>query len=139
MEENDNKLHRTALSNTGMSGIVLECILPYVHDLRDRTAILLIYRRWYWYELDSSSRKSITIVFCYTTTTGRLWRRFPFLESLELKGKPQATMFNLIPDDWGGYVTPWVHKIATIFDCLRSLHFRRMIVRDSNLDIFGSV
>ncbi|KAE8669315.1 Coronatine-insensitive protein 1 [Hibiscus syriacus] len=73
---------------------------------------------------------------CYTTTTDRLRRRFPFLESLKLKGKPRAAMFNLIPDDWGGYVTPWVREIAENFDCLRSLHFRRMIVRDSDLEVF---
>ncbi|GMI87214.1 CORONATINE INSENSITIVE 1 [Hibiscus trionum] len=135
MEENDNKLQRTASFNSGMSDVVLGCVLSYVHDPRDRAAISLVCRRWY--ELDSSSRKHITIAFCYTTTTDRLRRRFPFLESLELKGKPRAAMFNLIPDDWGGYVTPWVREIAENFDCLRSLHFRRMIVRDSDLEVLA--
>ncbi|KAI9095360.1 hypothetical protein K1719_026394 [Acacia pycnantha] len=44
-------------------------------------------------------------------------------------------MFNLIPEDWGGYVGPWVKEIAQCFECLKSLHFRRMIVRDSDLEI----
>ncbi|KHN17850.1 Coronatine-insensitive protein 1 [Glycine soja] len=42
-------------------------------------------------------------------------------------------MFNLIPEDWGGHVTPWVKEISQYFDCLKSLHFRRMIVKDSDL------
>ncbi|KAE8712069.1 Coronatine-insensitive protein 1 [Hibiscus syriacus] len=135
MEENDNKLHRTASFNSAMSDVVLECVLPYVHDPRDRAAISLVCRRWY--ELDASSRKHITIAFCYTTTTDRLRLRFPVLESLKLKGKPRAAMFNLIPDDWGGYVTPWVNEIAGNFNCLKSLHFRRMIVRDTDLEVLA--
>ncbi|KAE8669316.1 Coronatine-insensitive protein 1 [Hibiscus syriacus] len=135
MEEDDNNLHRTASFGDGMSESILVSALSYVHDPRDRAAISLVCRRWY--ELESLSRKHITIAFCYAITTDRLQRRFPFLESLKLKGKPWAAMFNLIPDDWGGYVTPWVREIAENFDCLRSLHFRRMIVRDSDLKVLA--
>ncbi|KAL4325577.1 hypothetical protein GQ457_11G029800 [Hibiscus cannabinus] len=46
-------------------------------------------------------------------------------------------MFNLIPDDWGGYVTPWVNEIAENFNCLKFLHFRRMIVRDTDLEVLA--
>ncbi|GMI87215.1 CORONATINE INSENSITIVE 1 [Hibiscus trionum] len=133
--EDDNKLHRTASFNTGMPDAVLKCVLPYVQDPRDSASSSLVSRRWY--ELDSSSRKHITIAFCYTTTTDRLRRRFPALESLKVKGKPRAAMFNLIPGDWGGYVTPWVHEVAANLDCLKSLHFRRMIVRDSDLEVLA--
>ncbi len=54
---------------------------------------------------------------------------------LKLKGKPRAVMFNLIPEDWGGYVMPWVNEIAVSFICLKLLHFWRMIVRDLNLEL----
>ncbi|XP_019461510.1 PREDICTED: coronatine-insensitive protein 1 [Lupinus angustifolius] len=116
---------------TRLSDVVLDCVMPYIHDPKDRDAISQVCRRWY--ELDSLTRKHVTIALCYTTTPERLRRRFPHLESLKLKGKPRAAMFNLIPENWGGFVTPWVKEIARYFDCLKSLHFRRMIVTDSDL------
>ncbi|KAI6673183.1 hypothetical protein NL676_001089 [Syzygium grande] len=35
------------------------------------------------------------------------------------------------------YVTLWVPRIVQSFDCLKSLHFRRMIVEDSDLACLG--
>lgn len=115
--------------------LVLDCVIPYIDDPKDRDAVSQVCRRWY--ELDSSTRKHVTIALCYTTAPELLRRRFPHLESLKLKGKPRAAMFNLIPEDWGGHVTPWVREISQYFDCLRSLHFRRMIVRDSDLELLA--
>ncbi|KAH1160388.1 hypothetical protein GYH30_031926 [Glycine max] len=116
---------------TRVVDLVLDCVIPYIDDPKDRDAVSQVCRRWY--ELDSLTRKHVTIALCYTTTPARLRRRFPHLESLKLKGKPRAAMFNLIPEDWGGHVTPWVKEISQYFDCLKSLHFRRMIVKDSDL------
>lgn len=110
---------------------VLDCVIPYIDDPKDRDAVSQVCKCWY--ELDSLTRKHVTIALCYTTTPARLRRRFPHLESLKLKGKPRAAMFNLIPEDWGGHVTPWVLEINQYFDCLKSLHFRRMIVKDNDL------
>ncbi|WJX64118.1 Coronatine-insensitive protein 1 [Trifolium repens] len=109
--------------------------MPYIHDAKDRDAVSQVCKRWY--EIDSSTRKHVTIALCYTTTPDRLRRRFPHLESLKLKGKPRAAMFNLIPENWGGFVTPWVREIEKYFDCLKSLHFRRMIVTDDDLSILA--
>ncbi|KAG5237489.1 hypothetical protein OIU78_005453 [Salix suchowensis] len=121
----------------GMSDVVLECVMPYIHDPRDRDAVSLVCRRWY--ELDAITRKHVTIALCYSTSPDRLQRRFKHLESLKMKGKPRAAMFfNLIPEDWGGFVTPWVNEIAESFNCLKSLHFRRMIVKDSDLELLAS-
>ncbi|KAH8496948.1 hypothetical protein Peur_054482 [Populus x canadensis] len=121
----------------GMSDVVLECVMPYIHDPRDRDAVSLVCRRWY--ELDALTRKHVTIALCYSTSPDRLQRRFKHLESLKMKGKPRAAMFfNLIPDDWGGFVTPWINEIAESFNCLKSLHFRRMIVKDSDLELLAS-
>lgn len=41
-------------------------------------------------------------------------------------------MFNLIPEDWGGYATPWI-ELANGFDCLKELHLRRMVVTDEDI------
>ncbi|PPS05710.1 hypothetical protein GOBAR_AA14936 [Gossypium barbadense] len=122
-------------SQPGMSDVVLGCVMPYIDDPKDRDAVSLVCRRWY--ELDALTRKHITIALCYTTSPDRLRRRFRHLESLKLKGKPRAAMFNLIPEDWGGYVTPWVNEIAENFNCLKAVHFRRMIVKDSDLEVLA--
>lgn len=119
----------------GIPDAALECIMGYIDDPRDRDAVSLVCRKWY--SLDALSRKHVTIALCYSTTPSRLSRRFPRLESLKLKGKPRAAMFNLILENWGGYVGPWVREISEGFDCLKSLHFRRMIVKDGDLDLLA--
>ncbi|KAF9589067.1 hypothetical protein IFM89_018329 [Coptis chinensis] len=90
--------------------VALECIMGYIDDARDRDVVSLVCRRW---------------------------QRFPRLESLKLKGKPRASMFNLIPEDWGGFSGPWIREIAEGFNCLKCLHFRRMIVMDEDLEILA--
>ncbi|KAA8539634.1 hypothetical protein F0562_026326 [Nyssa sinensis] len=128
----DQKVNKAC---SGMPDTVFECVIHYIHDSRDRDAVSLVCRRWH--DIDAMTRKHITIAFCYTTTPGQLLKRFRDLESLKLKGKPRAAMFNLIPEDWGGYVTPWVEEIARSFRCLNAIHFRRMIVRDSDLELLA--
>ncbi|KAB2596261.1 coronatine-insensitive protein 1-like [Pyrus ussuriensis x Pyrus communis] len=118
-----------------ISDVVMDCVMPYLHDPKDRDAVSLVCKRWY--ELDALTRKHVTIALCYTTTPDRLRKRFQHLESLKLKGKPRAAMFNLIPEDWGGFVTPWVIEIANSFHRLKCLHFRRMIVSDSDLELLA--
>ncbi|GMH04221.1 hypothetical protein Nepgr_006060 [Nepenthes gracilis] len=118
-----------------MSDEILECIIAYITDARDRAAISLVCRRWH--ELDALTRKHVTIALCYTSTPERLANRFRNLESLKIKGKPRASMFNLIPENWGGYVTPWVN-ITESFRHLNSLHFRRMIVSDADLETIAN-
>ncbi|CAH9101482.1 unnamed protein product [Cuscuta epithymum] len=111
---------------------VWDRVIPYIHDSRDRGSVSLVCKRWY--EIDAITRKHVTMAFCYTATPSRLSGRFPHLESLKLKGKPRAAMFNLIPEDWGGHAAPWVEEIAKSFKQLKALHLRRMIVTDSDLD-----
>ncbi|CAA6661704.1 unnamed protein product [Spirodela intermedia] len=116
----------------GISDVALEFVMGYLDDPRDRDAVSQVCKKWY--NIDAITRKHITIALCYSTTPDRLRMRFPWLESLKLKGKPRAAMFNLIPEDWGGYVGPWINVIAEAFACLKSIHFRRMIVRDADLE-----
>ncbi|KAI4382791.1 hypothetical protein MLD38_008706 [Melastoma candidum] len=47
-------------------------------------------------------------------------------------------MFNLIPDNWGGHIGPWAREITRGFDCLKALHFRRMIVTDGDLQMLAT-
>ncbi|KAL6976111.1 Coronatine-insensitive protein [Sarracenia purpurea var. burkii] len=119
----------------GMPDTVFDCVIYYIHDSRDRNVVSLVCRRWY--EIDALTRKHVTIALCYTTTPQQLWRRFQHLESLKLKGTPSPVMFKLLPEDWGGYAAPWVEKIAKSFSCMKELHFRRMIVRDSDLELLA--
>nr|AIL02124.1 coronatine-insensitive protein 1 [Aquilaria sinensis] len=145
MEESSYKLNKTISSqpsssssssgSTGRYDAVWSCVIPYIHDPRDRDAFSLVCKSWY--QLDAQTRKHVTIALCYSTTPERLRQRFPLLESLKLKGKPRAAMFNLIIENWGGYVTPWVREVCQNFKRLRSLHFRRMIVLDSDLKLLA--
>ncbi|CAI9091640.1 OLC1v1026713C1 [Oldenlandia corymbosa var. corymbosa] len=127
--------HPALLMNNGAYDTVFELVIPYLTDPRDRDAVSLVCRRWY--EIDALTRKHITMAFCYTATPQRLSQRFPHLESVKLKGKPRAAMFNLIPEDWGGYVTPWVEEISRSLAQLKAVHFRRMIVGDSDLELLA--
>ncbi|KAJ3668886.1 hypothetical protein LUZ60_010836 [Juncus effusus] len=111
----------------------LYCVLSHIDDPRDRLSISLVCRQWR--RIDSVSRKHVTIAFCYSATPALLHARFSRLESLKIKGKPRAAMYNLIPEDWGGYAGPWIRQIAGGFDCLKELHLRRMVVSDDDIDV----
>lgn len=118
----------------GLWDLALECVMDYIDDPSDRDAVSLVCRKWH--RIDCVTRKHVTIAVCYSTTPQRLHERFPGLESLMIKGKPRAAMFfNLIPEDWGGYARPWVNEIAHNFVCLKSLHLRRMIVKDADIGV----
>lgn len=122
--------------SSGAYDTVWECVIPYVQDPRDRDAVSLVCKSWY--KIDAITRKHVTMALCYTAMPQRLSERFPQLESLKLKGKPRAAMFNLIPEDWGGYVTPWLEEIVRSFRRMKVLHFRRMIVKDSDLELLAT-
>ncbi|GAA0166459.1 ubiquitin-protein ligase [Lithospermum erythrorhizon] len=121
----------------GCYDTVWECVIPYISDPLDLQSISLVCKRFY--SIDCITRRHVTMALCYTATPRHLSSRFPHLESVKLKGKPRAAMFNLIPEDWGGYVTPWVEEIVSAFRMLKAVHFRRMIVKDEDLEVLGVV
>ncbi|KAK6156154.1 hypothetical protein DH2020_010402 [Rehmannia glutinosa] len=88
-------------------------------------------------EIDAITRKHVTIALLLHRHTAAVVGRF-LTWSRWLKGKPRAAMFNLIPEDWGGYVTPWVEEIVRSFGRMKVLHFRRMIVKDSDLELLAT-
>lgn len=114
---------------------VLECVIGRLEDPRDRSAVSLVCKRWC--RVDALIRKHVTIAFCYTISPSDLSARFPGIESLKLKGKPRAAMFNLIPLDWGGYAAPWLKEISENLLCLKALHLRRMVVTDEDLRVLA--
>eukprot|EP00252_Welwitschia_mirabilis_P016061 TRINITY_DN35531_c0_g1_i1.p1 TRINITY_DN35531_c0_g1~~TRINITY_DN35531_c0_g1_i1.p1 ORF type:complete len:622 (+),score=61.25 TRINITY_DN35531_c0_g1_i1:77-1867(+) len=114
-----------------ISDEALSLVFGYLEDPRDRHAASLVCK--HWYEVDGFTRKHVTVAFCYSTSAEHLTRRFPRLESLKLKGKPRAAMYDLLPDDWGGYASPWINHISFACDCLKSVHLRRMVVSDQDL------
>ena len=110
---------------------MLQLVMGFVEDPRDREAASLVCRRWH--RVDALSRKHVTVPFCYAVSPTRLLARFPRLESLAVKGKPRAAMYGLIPDDWGAYARPWITELAAPLECLKALHLRRMVVTDDDL------
>ncbi|KAL6620332.1 hypothetical protein ACP70R_035471 [Stipagrostis hirtigluma subsp. patula] len=110
---------------------MLQKVIGFVEDPRDREAASLVCRRWH--RVDALTRRHITVPFCYAVSPARLLARFPRLESLVVKGKPRAAMFGLIPDDWGAYARPWVTELAAQLECLKALQLRRMVVTDDDL------
>ncbi|RRT85455.1 hypothetical protein B296_00009518 [Ensete ventricosum] len=54
---------------------------------------------------------------------------------LKFKGKPGASIFNFIQEDWGGYAGPWVRGIAEALSCLETIYFRCMIVKDDDIGV----
>jgi len=110
---------------------MLQLVMGFVEDPRDREAASLVCHRWH--RVDALSRKHVTVPFCYAVSPARLLARFLRLESLAVKGKPRAAMYGLIPDDWGAYARPWITELAAPLECLKALHLRRMVVTDDDL------
>ena len=73
---------------------MLQLVMGFVEDPRDREAASLVCRRWH--RVDALSRKHVTLPFCYAVSPERLLARFPRLEWLAVKGKPRAAMYGLI-------------------------------------------
>ncbi|XP_031488190.1 coronatine-insensitive protein homolog 2-like [Nymphaea colorata] len=117
--------------NSSLSDTALEWVMPYLDDPGDRSSVSLVCKKWH--QIDALTRKHVTVATCYSTSPVRLRSRFPNLESLKIKGKPRAAMFDLVPEDWGGRAEPWIREISDSFHCLKFLHLRRMIVTDDDL------
>ncbi|GJW59501.1 retrotransposon protein, putative, ty1-copia subclass [Tanacetum coccineum] len=110
---------------------VANCVIPYVHD-RDRDSVSLVCGRWY--EIDCMTRKHVTVHLHYAPTPLRLSQRFPFLESLTLKGYPCEKGLLQKP---GVNITPWIRVISVSFRCLKSLHVRNLAIHDSDLELLA--
>lgn len=73
--------------------IIFTVVTPYIHDTTDRNSVSLVCRQWF--NLNRLTRKHVTIHFRYA-----LHQRFPHFESLTVKGKRQAPLFDSVPIDY---------------------------------------
>lgn len=94
---------------------VASCVIPYIHDPSDRNSVSLVCCRWY--EIDSMTRKHVTVHLHYAPTPLRLSQRFPFLESLTLKGYPSRID---LTHKSGVNIIPWIQEISVSFKCLKT-------------------
>lgn len=122
---------RVLINGDNIPDFALESVFNHIHESSDRGSLSLVCKRWY--DMEAQTRRDVTIACCYAIDPARLSRRFSVLEAVKLKGKPRASMFRLIPDDWGGYAAPWISEIASNCRHLKSVHLRRMIVSDDDL------
>ncbi|KAL3630877.1 Protein AUXIN SIGNALING F-BOX 3 [Castilleja foliolosa] len=114
---------------------VLEHVFDFVTSHRDRNAVSLVCRSWY--SVERFSREKVFIGNCYSVNPERMISRFPRLRSLTLKGKPHFADFNLVPQDWGGYVYPWIEAMAKSGINLKELRLKRMVVSDEGLELLA--
>ncbi|GKC05054.1 hypothetical protein Tco_0996664 [Tanacetum coccineum] len=114
---------------------VFDYVMPYIHDRNDRSSISLVFPKWY--ELDSITRKHLTVHSHYSLPPSRVHQRFPFIQSLTIKGFP----YNVVefPQKSGIdiSITLWIKEIAVKFNCLKALHIRGMDVYDSSLELLA--
>lgn len=114
---------------------VLEHVFDFVTSHRDRNAVSLVCKLWY--RVERFSRQRVFIGNCYAISPERLIDRFPGVKALTLKGKPHFADFNLVPQDWGGYVQPWIEALARSRIGLEELRLKRMVVSDESLDVLS--
>ncbi|GKC58241.1 leucine-rich repeat, cysteine-containing subtype protein [Tanacetum coccineum] len=65
---------------------VLDLVIPYIYNVDDQNSISLVSHNFY--EIDSITRKRVTVHTLYYPNPASLSNRFPFIESLTLKGPP---------------------------------------------------
>lgn len=114
---------------------VIEHVFDFVTSHKDRNALSLVCKSWY--KIERLSRQSVFIGNCYAISPERVIGRFPGLKSLTLKGKPHFADFNLVPNDWGGSVHPWVEVLAKSRVGLEELRLKRMVVSDDCLELLS--
>ncbi|XWS43959.1 hypothetical protein CRYUN_Cryun15aG0003200 [Craigia yunnanensis] len=114
---------------------VLEYVFNFITSHNDRNSVSLVCKSWY--KIERYSRQRVFIGNCYSISPERLIARFPGLKSLTLKGKPHFADFNLVPNDWGGFVCPWIQALAKSRIGLEELRLKRMVVSDDCLELLS--
>ncbi|GJT96920.1 leucine-rich repeat, cysteine-containing subtype protein [Tanacetum coccineum] len=102
---------------------VLDLVISYIDNVEDRNSVSLVSRKFH--EIEGIMRKRVTVHVCYSPNLASLRKRFPFIESLTLKG-PLYSFHGLRS-------TPWFQLLALEFRCLKELHIRNLVVRDEDL------
>ncbi|KAF8006585.1 hypothetical protein BT93_K0784 [Corymbia citriodora subsp. variegata] len=114
---------------------VLEHVFSFIVSDRDRNAVSLVCKSWH--EIERWCRRRVFIGNCYAVSPEAVVRRFPEVRSIELKGKPHFADFNLVPEGWGGYVSPWIAAMASAYHGLEEIRLKRMVVTDESLELIA--
>lgn len=64
-------------------------------------------------------------------------RRFLRISSVTLKGKPRFSDFDLVPDDWGADIRPWLLCFARAYPFLEELYLKKMYISDDSLEFLA--
>lgn len=114
---------------------VLEHVFDFLTSHRDRNAVSVVCKSWY--TVERFSRERVFVGNCYAISPERLIERFPRVRSLTLKGMPHFADFNLVPNDWGGFVYPWIEAMVKSGVNLEELRLKRMVVSDEGLELLS--
>ncbi|KAL2932022.1 Protein AUXIN SIGNALING F-BOX 3 [Bienertia sinuspersici] len=114
---------------------VLEKVLGLLESHKDRSSVSLVCKDWY--NAERWSRTHVFIGNCYSVTPEIVASRFPKIRSVILKGKPRFSDFNLVPDNWGADIHPWLLCFAKAYPFLEELRLKRMSVSDESLEFLA--
>lgn len=109
--------------------VFYDLVIPYIHNIEDRNSVSLVSHKCY--ATDGITRKRVTVHTLYYPNPASLSKRFPFIESLTLKGRPSDSR-KITYHDMG--ITPWIEQVALGFSNLKELHIRRLLVHDEDLE-----
>ncbi|GMP80430.1 hypothetical protein CsSME_00035528 [Camellia sinensis var. sinensis] len=114
---------------------VLENVLLFLTNRRDRNAVSLVCKAWY--HVEALTRSELFIGNCYAVSPRRVAERFRRVRAVTVKGKPRFADFNLMPPNWGAHFTPWVTAMAYSYRALEKLCLKRMSVKDEDLELLA--
>ncbi|KAL7596387.1 hypothetical protein Lser_V15G31380 [Lactuca serriola] len=97
-----------------------------VNSHKDRSFVSLVCKDWY--NAERWSRRHVFIGNYYSVPPKIVARRIPHIRSVTLKGKLRFSDFNLVPEDWGSDVHPWLSVLAKAYPFLEELRLKRMTV-----------
>ncbi|KAJ0434766.1 putative F-box domain, leucine-rich repeat domain superfamily, transport inhibitor response 1 [Helianthus annuus] len=115
---------------------VLERVLALIDSHKDRSSVSLVCKDWY--NAERWSRRHVFIGNCYSVSPEIVAARFPRIRSVTLKGKPRFSDFNLVPEDWGADVQPWLSVFSNAYPFLEELRLKRMAVSDESLEFLAT-
>ncbi|KAI3732073.1 hypothetical protein L1987_63270 [Smallanthus sonchifolius] len=115
---------------------VLERVLSLIDSHKDRSSVSLVCKDWY--NAERWSRRHVFIGNCYSVSPEIVAARFPRIRSVTLKGKPRFSDFNLVPEDWGADVHPWLSVFSSAYPFLEELRLKRMAVSDESLEFLAT-
>ncbi|XP_009763830.1 transport inhibitor response 1-like protein [Nicotiana tabacum] len=114
---------------------VLENVLCFLTDRRDRNAASLVSKSWY--RAEALTRSEVYIGNCYAVSPGRVTARFKRVTSVAIKGKPRFADFSLLPPDWGAHFAPWASVLGEAYRGLEKLYLKRMSITDDDLSLLA--